>query len=206
MKNIYHSFLPSTKYKRFCSLLICATIVQGTLQATVTTNTSPLYNTEINVPAPIKATGRVIDEMGEPLPGVTILIQGTPRGVTTDVDGTFSIDVEVGSKLVISYIGMEDQIITVKNTKPLTITMAQKVDELDEVTVVAFAKQKKESVLASVSTVKPAELRAPTSNLTTALAGRIAGVISYQRSGEPGADDADFFVRGVTTSVIKKTR
>lgn len=126
MKNIYHSFLPSTKYKRFCSLLICATIVQGTLQATVTTNTSPLYNTEINVPAPIKATGRVIDEMGEPLPGVTILIQGTPRGVTTDVDGTFSIDVEVGSKLVISYIGMEDQIITVKNTKPLTITMAQK--------------------------------------------------------------------------------
>lgn len=204
MKNIYHSFLPSTKYKRFCSLLICATIVQGTLQATVTTNTSPLYNTEINVPAPIKATGRVIDEMGEPLPGVTILIQGTPRGVTTDVDGTFSIDVEVGSKLVISYIGMEDQIITVKNTKPLTITMAQKVDELDEVTVVAFAKQKKESVLASVSTVKPAELRAPTSNLTTALAGRIAGVISYQRSGEPGADDADFFVRGVTTFGYKK--
>ncbi|WP_245874944.1 SusC/RagA family TonB-linked outer membrane protein [Bacteroides cutis] len=199
MKNIYHSFLPSTKYKRFCSLLICATIVQGTLQATVTTNTSPLYNTEINVPAPIKATGRVIDEMGEPLPGVTIVIQGTPRGVTTDVDGTFSIDVEVGAKLMISYIGMEDQIITVKNSKPLTITMAQKVDELDEVTIVAFAKQKKESVLASVSTVKPAELKTPASNLTAALSGRVAGLISYQRSGEPGADNADFFVRGVTT-------
>lgn len=185
-------------------MLICATIVQGTLQATVTTNTSPLYNTEISAPAPIKITGRVIDEMGEPLPGVTIIIQGTPRGVTTDVDGTFSIDVEVGAKLMVSYIGMEDQIIAVKSSKPLTITMAQKVDELDEVTVVAFAKQKKESVLASVSTVKPAELRAPTSNLTTALAGRIAGVISYQRSGEPGADDADFFVRGVTTFGYKK--
>ena len=54
-------------------------------------------------------------------------------------------------------------------------------------------------MLASVSTIKPAELKAPTSNLTTALAGRVAGLISYQRSGEPGADNADFFVRGVTT-------
>ncbi len=199
MKDIYHSFLPSTKYKRFCSLLICATIVQGTLQATVTTNTSPLYNTEIKAPAPIKVTGRVIDEMGEPLPGVTIVIQGTPRGVTTDVDGTFSIDVETGAKLEVSYIGMETQVVTIKGNKPLTITLSQKVDELDEVTVVAFAKQKKESVLASVSTVKPAELKTPASNLTAALSGRVAGLISYQRSGEPGADNADFFVRGVTT-------
>ena len=79
------------------------------------------------------------------------------------------------------------------------IQLKEQADELEEVTVVAFAKQKKESVLASVSAVKPAELKAPTSNLTTALAGRVAGLISYQRSGEPGMDNADFFIRGVTT-------
>lgn len=70
---------------------------------------------------------------------------------------------------------------------------------LDEVTVVAFGKQKKESLTSSITTVKPAELKVPASNLTTALAGSVAGMIAYQRSGEPGADNADFFVRGITT-------
>lgn len=153
---------------------------------------------------PIKIRGKVIDDLGEPLPGATIVIKGTPKGVTTDVDGSFTIEVEIGTELEISYIGMETQVVTVKNKQVLNIQLKPKVDELEEVTVVAFAKQKKESVLASVSTVKPSELKAPTSNLTTALAGRIAGVISYQRSGEPGADDADFFVRGVTTFGYKK--
>jgi TonB-linked SusC/RagA family outer membrane protein len=82
--------------------------------------------------------------------------------------------------------------------------MAEKIDMLDEVTVVAFGTQKKESVLSSIATIKPSELQAPTSNLTTALAGRIAGMISYQRSGEPGQDNADFFIRGVTTFGYKK--
>ena len=77
--------------------------------------------------------------------------------------------------------------------------LKQKIDELDEVTVVAFAKQKKESVISSVTTVKPAELKVPVSNLTNALAGRMSGVIAYQTSGEPGNDDASFFIRGVTT-------
>ena len=77
--------------------------------------------------------------------------------------------------------------------------MRQVTSELDEVTIVAFGKQKKESVIGSISTVSPKELKAPTSNLTTALAGKMAGVIAYQRSGEPGQDNADFFVRGITT-------
>ena len=70
------------------------------------------------------------------------------------------------------------------------VHLKPKVDELDEVTVVAFAKQKKESVISSVATVKPSELKVPSSNLTTALAGRMSGVIAYQTSGEPGKDDA----------------
>lgn len=147
----------------------------------------------------LKVTGVVKDETGETLPGVAVQIEGSPRGVTTDIDGSFSIEVKPAAKLVFSYLGMESQTVAVANKKTLTITLKTKVDELDEVTIVAFAKQKKESVVASVTTVKPADLKVPSSNLTTALAGRVAGVISYQRSGEPGMDDADFFVRGVTT-------
>lgn len=144
-------------------------------------------------------TGVVKDDQGETLPGVNILIKGSPRGVTTDIDGTFSIDVNDNDILEFSYLGMESQSHPVKGKKTFNIVLTPKVDELEEVTVVAFAKQKKESVISSVSTVRPSDLKVPSSNLTTALGGRISGVISYQRSGEPGQDNADFFIRGVTT-------
>lgn len=144
-------------------------------------------------------TGVVKDDLGETLPGANILVKGTTRGVTTDIDGTFSIEVSDSDILEVSYLGMEPQSCPVKGKKDFNIILAPKTDELDEVTVVAFAKQKKESVISSISTVKPSELKVPSSNLTTALGGRIAGIISYQRSGEPGKDNADFFIRGVTT-------
>lgn len=159
------------------------------------------------VPAPMqqrKISGKVIDDLDEPLPGVAIQVVGTPRGVTTDIDGTFSLDVKESDKLVFTYLGMEPQTVPVIGKKELIVVLKPKVDELEEVTVVAFAKQKKESVISSISSVKPSELKVPSSNLTTALAGRIAGVIAYQRSGEPGQDNAEFFVRGVTTFGYKK--
>ena len=157
-----------------------------------------------NNPVPVnsntkKVTGKVVDEKGESLPGVTITIKGRTRGVTTDIDGSFSIDVLPTDVLIVSYIGMDTQNVPVGNKKSLNITLKEKGNELEGVTVVAFAKQKKEDVLASITTVRPSELKVPSSNLTTALAGRIAGLISYQRSGEPGSDDASFFVRGVTS-------
>ncbi|WP_106829855.1 SusC/RagA family TonB-linked outer membrane protein [Parabacteroides pacaensis] len=143
--------------------------------------------------------GTVTDDMGEVLPGANILIKGSTKGVTADMDGTFSIDVKETDILVISFLGMETKEVPVKGKTTLSVVLKPKIDELDEVTVVAFAKQKKESVISSISTVKPAELKIPSSNMTTALGGRIAGIISYQRSGEPGRDNAEFFVRGVTT-------
>lgn len=156
--------------------------------------------TELTIHQQSNIRGKVIDtENKEPLPGVTILIEGSTRGVTTDVDGTFEIRAEPSDKLIFSFIGMEDQIIEVEDQTFINIEMSEKVDMLDEVTVVAFGTQKKESVVSSISTVRPDELRVPSSNLTTAMAGRVAGMISYQRSGEPGQDDADFFIRGVTT-------
>ncbi len=136
--------------------------------------------------------GKIVDEKGAPLPGVTITVVGTTRGVITDIDGSYTIEASPNDKLVFSFIGMESQIVDVGNQTNINITMTEKRELLDDVTVVAFARQKKESVLASIETVKPEELRIPASNLTTALAGRMSGVISYQRSGEPGQDNAEF--------------
>ncbi|WP_430972153.1 TonB-dependent receptor [Sunxiuqinia rutila] len=146
-----------------------------------------------------KVIGKVLDETGAPLPGVTVVVMGETRGVITDVNGKFEISVLPTDKLRFSFIGMEDQTISVLDSKEINLIMHSKTDELDEVTVVAFGKQKKESVLSSISTVDVSELKVPSSNLTTAMAGKISGIISYQRSGEPGQDNAEFFVRGVTT-------
>ena len=116
------------------------------------------------------------------------------------MDGNFEFsNCSAGSILIVSFVGMETKEIKYNGEDFLKITLKPKTDELDEVTVVAFAKQKKESVVASITTVKPAELRVPSSNLTTALAGRVAGLISFQPSGEPGQDNANFFIRGITT-------
>jgi len=144
-------------------------------------------------------TGVVLDEADEPLPGVAVIIKGTPRGVTTDTDGTFAIEATSENVLEISYVGYEMKTVPIGKQTFISVKLEPKKNELDEVTVVAFAKQKKESVISSIATVNVKDLKMPTSNLTTALAGRIAGLISYQRSGEPGADNAEFFVRGITT-------
>lgn len=144
-------------------------------------------------------TGIVYDEQGAGLPGVTILVDKSSRGVVTDIDGSFSIKVGNADVLIFSYLGYQTQRVTVGAQKKITVNLQPKADELDEVTVVGFAKQKKESVIASVTTIKPSELKVPSSNLTQGLSGRLAGVIAYQSSGEPGKDNVNFFIRGVTT-------
>ena len=143
--------------------------------------------------------GKVTDEIGEPLPGVTIIVEGTTRGVITDVDGTYSIEAKPDDKLIFSYIGMENQTIEVNNKRRIDVVLTEKIDELEEVTIVAFGKQKKESVISSIETVRVDDLRVPSSNLTTSFAGRMAGLISYQTSGEPGQDNAQFFIRGIAS-------
>jgi TonB-linked SusC/RagA family outer membrane protein len=153
----------------------------------------------------IVVKGKVTDTNGEPLPGATISVAGTPRGVITDIDGTYTIEVRPDDKLIFSFIGMENQTIEVGNKTLIDVTLRDKTELLDEVQIVAFGKQKKESVVGSIETINPSELKVPSSNLTTALAGRLSGLISYQRSGEPGHDNAEFFVRGVTTFGYKKS-
>lgn len=151
-----------------------------------------------------KLTGTVYDEDGKPIPGATIAIKGTSRGTVTSVDGAFTLNVDPNSVIVVTFIGFEAQEIVVGGKSAIHVALKATSEQLEDVTVVAFAKQKRESVIASITTIKPSELKVPSSNLTTALAGRMSGLISYQRSGEPGQDNAQFFIRGVTTFGYKK--
>lgn len=146
-----------------------------------------------------KVSGVVTDDSGEPLPGATVQIKGTTTGVITGPNGEFIIEVPEKCDLIVKYIGMEDTPIAYTGQESINVKMKSNEAYLDDVTVVAFSKQKKESVLASISTVDTKELKVPSSNLTTAFAGRVAGLISYQTSGEPGQDNASFFIRGITT-------
>jgi TonB-linked SusC/RagA family outer membrane protein len=148
--------------------------------------------------------GMITDENGEAMPGVAIQVKGSTRGVITDIDGSFIINVKPEDVLEVSFVGYAPQTVAVGERKVIVVQLKPKADELEEVTIVAFGKQKKESVVASITTINPSKLKVPSSNLTTALAGRMSGIIAYQRSGEPGMDDAQFFIRGVTTFGYKK--
>jgi TonB-linked SusC/RagA family outer membrane protein len=145
-------------------------------------------------------SGIVIDSSGNPIPGVNILEESNKNnGAVTDFDGNFNISVIDESKLIFSYVGFITKEISTKGLSKLEVVMEEDLMGLDAVTVVAYGTQKKASVIAAVTSINPEELRVPTSNLTSSIAGRVAGVISYQRSGEPGRDNAEFFIRGVST-------
>lgn len=149
-------------------------------------------------------TGTVRDSVGV-LPGVSVRIKGSNLGTTTDVNGRFILDVpNDGAVLIFSMIGYDTQETSLSGKAVINLTMKATIGNLDDVVVVGFAKQKKTDVIGAITTIKPSELKVPSSNLTTALAGRLAGVIAYQRSGEPGEDNAQFFIRGVTTFGYKK--
>ncbi|MBC8052200.1 MAG: TonB-dependent receptor [Sphingobacteriaceae bacterium] len=132
--------------------------------------------------------------------GVTVMVKGTKTGVTTDVNGKFILDVpDEDAVLVFSMVGYTTQEIAVRGKEVINVTLKTSANKLDDVVIVAFGSQKKTDLVGSVTTISTKDLKVPSSNLTTALAGRAAGIIAYQRSGEPGQDNADFFVRGVTT-------
>lgn len=136
---------------------------------------------------------------GTALPNATVSVARKANQTTTNKNGEFTITAAIGDSLIFSYVGKKTHSEAVGDRTVLEITLYNATDPMDEVTVVAFGKQKKASVVGAITTVNTKDLRIPSSNLTSAFAGRIPGVVSYQISGEPGADNAQFFVRGVTT-------
>ena len=147
-----------------------------------------------------RVTGQVRDAIdGTAIAGATVMVKGSTNGIATDANGEFVLNVSVGDTLVFEMIGKKSVREVVGQKNVFSIALYNDETQLEEVTVVAFGTQKKASVVSSITTVKPSELRVPAQNFTSALAGRIPGMISYQTSGEPGNDMAQFFVRGVTT-------
>lgn len=147
-----------------------------------------------------KITGTVLDSAGEPIIGATVTVQGQAEGVITDLDGRFIVMSSTDKvKLEVSYIGYKKATVEADKSKSVRIRLYEDNQILNEVVVVGYGTQKKESVVGSVQMVKPKELKVPSSNLSAGFAGRLAGVVAMQRSGEPGADGADFWIRGIST-------
>jgi len=148
----------------------------------------------------LKITGNVKDA-DNLLSGVTIQVKGVQgRGTQTDQNGNYIIDVPPSATtLVFRMVGYVLQEIPIGDNPEINVVMQVDPDALEEVVVVGYGTQKKTEVVGSVTSVRPKDLKIPASNLTAAFAGNVAGMIAYQRSGEPGADNADFFVRGITT-------
>lgn len=146
-------------------------------------------------------TGRVIDEKGLGLPGVSVKVKGTDRGAITDPQGKFQIQVENNAEtLVFSFVGyVNKEVVVGENTSLEVQLLPSPENELKEVAVVAYGTQRKVSVVGAQSTVNVSELKQPVANITNVLAGRLAGVVAVQRSGEPGNTQADIWIRGIAS-------
>jgi len=151
--------------------------------------------------AKITVTGTVTDTAGRKIEGASVVsLNRRNVGTSTDVNGRFILDVESGSVIIISYVGYSDEKIQVSQDHRNLTIMMRIAPAGETVIVTAYGqKQRKEAIVGSVSSINPEQLRTPTSNLTNALAGQVAGMISFQRGGQPGLDNSQFFIRGVTT-------
>ncbi|CDD51392.1 putative uncharacterized protein [Bacteroides sp. CAG:875] len=148
-----------------------------------------------------KVSGTVKDVNGDPIIGATVMEGGTTNGTITDFDGNFVLEVADGAELDISYIGYQTQKLKAQLGKLLAVTLKEDAEILDEVVVVGYGTQKKVSVTGAMASTKGSDLsKVPTTNITNTLAGRLPGLISYNRSGEPGYDDAGLLIRGASTT------
>ncbi|MCP9611507.1 SusC/RagA family TonB-linked outer membrane protein [Coprobacter tertius] len=153
------------------------------------------------VEAAQKLTGRVTDTKGELMIGVTVTEKGTNNAVITDVNGTYNIVLQGANPVIsVTYIGFKPQEIKIKpNQTLLDIVLEENVTAMNEVVVVGYGEQRKIAAVGSQSQLKVGDMKMPAANLSSSLAGRLSGVVSVQRTGEPGHDDSDIWIRGIST-------
>ncbi|MFB9054642.1 SusC/RagA family TonB-linked outer membrane protein [Formosa undariae] len=146
--------------------------------------------------------GTVIGHDGFPIPGVTIIIKDTNKGVVTDLEGKYTLkEVPNDAILVFSYLGMISQEVSVTDKSVIDITMKDDLSELNEVVVVGYGKQDKISVTGSVASIKTEEIkRSPSPNIVGALTGQLSGLTTVQNNGRPGSEDYSIYLRGVSTT------
>ena len=149
-----------------------------------------------------KITGTVVDAAGIPIIGANVMVKGTTNGAVTDINGKFSLNVEKGDLLEVSYIGYLSYEQKIGNEQALAITLKEDTKTLDEVVVVGYGTQKKGNLTGSIATVKSEEMTvAPVSSTIISLGGRLPGLVSQQTSGQPGADQATISVRGFDCAI-----
>lgn len=150
----------------------------------------------------MQVTGMVTDQQKEPLVGVTVGVVGGQARAITDADGMFRINVpqKSSTELELTYIGFKKKTVKVNGNRLLNVMMEEEANEFNEVVVTGYAAQKKASIIGSIETINPSELQfGSTRTLSNNLAGKLSGVIGIQRSGEPGYDDSNFWIRGIST-------
>jgi TonB-linked SusC/RagA family outer membrane protein len=182
---------------KLIKLFLCFWMLGSCLNAYSATN--PLPTTQEN---PIRVSGTVVDTENAPLVGVNIIVKGSPGiGTVTNLDGHFYLDVpDKESILYVSYIAFESQEILVGSKISFDIVLEEVISGLEEVVVTGYGYQKRMSVIGSIETVNPKEIQVgSTRSLSNNLAGQIAGVIAVKRSGEPGFDNSNFWIRGISS-------
>jgi len=148
----------------------------------------------------VQLNGKVRSTEGEELIGVSVRLEGTSRGTITDINGNFKLTAKVGDKLIFSYVGYNKETTVVNAQTVLNMKLAPSQAGLDEVVVVGYGKAKRISMTGAVSAINAKELRnIPTSSVQNALNGKLPGFFTQQRSGQPGKDASDFFIRGVSS-------
>lgn len=144
-----------------------------------------------------QVSGTVADKLG-PIIGATVRVKGSQTGAVTDLDGRFTLKVPTGATIVVSFIGYEDQVIVFKGESKLNILLDENVHALEEVQVIAYGTAKKVTITGAISSMNTDDiLKTPSGSISNALAGKVTGLSSVQSSGQPGADDAKLYVRGV---------
>ena len=147
----------------------------------------------------VTITGLITDAEGNPVIGVTVKNLKTNTGVISDVDGRYTIKTQIGDILQYSFIGFNTEERTIKESGTLNIRLMEASIGLEDVVIIGYGQQRKNGVVSSVNTVSAKEIKAPNRNLTNNLAGQIAGIIAIQRNGEPGNDNAEFWIRGTSS-------
>lgn len=148
-----------------------------------------------------KITGKVSDVQGNPIPGATVVVSGTTVGTITDIGGNFTLSVPATAKtLLVSFVGMTSKEVAIGNNNNFRVTLEESAVGLEEVVVVGYGTQKKESVVGAITQVGNQSLmRSGTSNVTNAISGKLSGVLTIQQTGEPGNNSSEVIIRGVSS-------
>ena len=212
-KCTWYGFPPGNQAKPLLRLVLITVLVMGTmvvswadsnvLQTKIDAN-NQLSKSTVSIQASQQektVRGNATDTEGKGIPGVTVVVKGTTVGTITDFDGHYALTVPASADtLVFSFVGLETKEVQIGSNTVLNVQLSESTIGIEEVVAIAYGTQKKMTITGAISSISGDDLlKTPTGSLSNTLSGAVTGLSSVQYSGEPGADDAEIFIRGVTT-------